>query len=127
MSERRACASKAPGRMSDSSMSFSWYSSKGRPAMCARPVPPPLSALESEIEAVARELAASGEGKQVGAFHLGWWSEQMLQWAFTHPEFKTQLFRFVDVFPSCRDAGDVLRHMAEYFDGVPVPRAVELG
>ena len=23
----------------------------------------------------------------------------MLEWAFTHPEFKTQLFRFVDVFP----------------------------
>ncbi len=51
----------------------------------------------------------------------------MLEWAFTHPEFKTQLFRFVDVFPSLRDAADVLRHMAEYFDGVPVPRAVELG
>ena len=84
-------------------------------------------ALEGEIEAVARRLAAAGEGKQVGAFHLGWWSEQMLEWAFTHPEFKTQLFRFVDVFPQCRDAADVLRHMSEYFDGVPVPRAVELG
>ena len=78
--------------------------------------------LESEIESVARGLASAGEGKQVGAFHLGWWSEQMLEWAFTHPEFKTQLFRFVDVFPRCRDAGDVLRHMSEYFDGVPVPR-----
>ena len=83
--------------------------------------------LELEIETVARELAASGEGRQVGAFHLGWWSEQMLEWAFTHPDFKTQLFRFVDVFPRCRDAGDVLRHMSEYFDGVPVPRAVGLG
>ena len=51
----------------------------------------------------------------------------MLDWAFTHPEFKTQLFRFVDVFPRCRDAGDVLQHMSEYFDGVPVPRAVGLG
>ena len=51
----------------------------------------------------------------------------MLEWAFTHPEFKTQLFRFVDVFPRCRDAADVLRHLSEYFDGVPVPRAVELG
>ena len=51
----------------------------------------------------------------------------MLEWAFTHAEFKTQLFRFVDVFPRCRDADDVLRHLSEYFDGVPVPRAVELG
>ena len=68
-----------------------------------------------------------GKGEQVGAFHLGWWSEQMLDWAFAHPEFKTQLFRFVDVFPSCRDDADVLRHLDEYFDGVPVPRAVDLG
>ena len=83
--------------------------------------------LQLEIETVARELASAGEGKQVGAFHLGWWSEQMLDWAFTHPEFKTQLFRFVDVFPRCRDAADVLQHMSEYFDGVPVPRAVGLG
>ena len=51
----------------------------------------------------------------------------MLEWAFTHPEFKTQLFRLVDVFPRCRDADDVLRHLSEYFDGVPVPRAVGLG
>jgi RHH-type proline utilization regulon transcriptional repressor/proline dehydrogenase/delta 1-pyrroline-5-carboxylate dehydrogenase len=85
------------------------------------------AALEGEIDAVARRLAAAGEGRRVGAFHLGWWSEQMLEWAFTHPEFKTQLFRFVDVFPRCRDAADVLRHVSEYFDGVPVPRAVEFG
>jgi RHH-type proline utilization regulon transcriptional repressor/proline dehydrogenase/delta 1-pyrroline-5-carboxylate dehydrogenase len=83
--------------------------------------------LELEIDAVARRLAAAGEGRKVGAFHLGWWSERMLEWALTHPEFKTQLFRFVDVFPRCRDADDVLRHMSEYFEGVPVPRAVELG
>ncbi len=85
------------------------------------------AAIEGDIDAVARRLAAAGEGRRVGAFHLGWWSEQMLEWAFTHPEFKTQLFRFVDVFPQCRDAADVLRHVSEYFDGVPVPRAVELG
>ncbi len=79
------------------------------------------------IERVARELAAAGEGTAVGAFHLGWWNERMLEWAFDHPEFKTQLFRFVDVFPACRDAADVLRHLSEYFDGVRTPRAVELG
>ena len=83
--------------------------------------------LDTDVERVARQLAAAGEGEEVGAFHLGWWSERMLAWAFTHPEFKTQLFRLVDVFPSCRDADDVLRHLSEYFDGVPVPRAVELG
>src|SRR5262245_48342712 len=51
----------------------------------------------------------------------------MLAWAMAHDEFKTQLFRFVDVFPSCRSDADVLRHLQEYFAGIPVPRAVELG
>jgi RHH-type proline utilization regulon transcriptional repressor/proline dehydrogenase/delta 1-pyrroline-5-carboxylate dehydrogenase len=51
----------------------------------------------------------------------------MLGWAMAHPEFKTQLFRFVDVLPACRDDDDVLRHLDEYFDGVPVPRALDLG
>ena len=35
----------------------------------------------------------------------------------SHPSFKTQLFRFVDVFPATTDDEDVLRHLREYFDG----------
>ena len=84
--------------------------------------------LEAQISAIARELAADGGGDdQARVFHLGWWSERMLAWAMAHPQFKTQLFRFVDVFPACADDAEVLRHLEEYFDGVPVPRALELG
>src|ERR1019366_1918028 len=32
------------------------------------------------------------------------------------PEFQTQLFRFVDVFPTMQDTEDISRHLAEYFD-----------
>ena len=84
--------------------------------------------LEAQISAIARELAADGGGDdQARVFHLGWWSERMLAWAMAHPQFKTQLFRFVDVFPACADDAEVLRHLEEYFDGVPVPGALELG
>ena len=41
--------------------------------------------------------------------------------------FKTQLFRFVDVFPALRTDAEVARHVGEYFDGVEVPRALDLG
>jgi RHH-type proline utilization regulon transcriptional repressor/proline dehydrogenase/delta 1-pyrroline-5-carboxylate dehydrogenase len=51
----------------------------------------------------------------------------VLDWAMAHPRFKTQLFRFVDVFPACRDDAEVLRHLREYFAGVEVPRALGLG
>ncbi len=85
------------------------------------------TALEPEVRSLARRLAEEGRGERTGAFHLGWWSERMLDWAMAHEEFKTQLFRLVDVLPSCRDDAEVLRHLDEYFDGVPVPRALDLG
>src|SRR5436190_14699442 len=45
----------------------------------------------------------------------------------SRPAFKTQLFRFVDVFPALDDREDIARHLAEYFDGVEVPKALDLG
>src|SRR5881397_2509136 len=82
---------------------------------------------EPEVQALARQIAAAGAIERVHLFHLGRWSERVLDWAMSHPGFKTQLFRFVDVFPACRDDADVLRHLREYFEGVDVPRALGLG
>jgi RHH-type proline utilization regulon transcriptional repressor/proline dehydrogenase/delta 1-pyrroline-5-carboxylate dehydrogenase len=44
-----------------------------------------------------------------------------------HPGFKTQLFRFVDVFPACRDDNDVMRHLEEYLAGDETPAPLQLG
>jgi len=42
------------------------------------------------------------------------------------PHFKTQLFRFVDVYPSLRDSGDVVRHVRAYLDdGGRLPRPLD--
>src|SRR5438132_2178706 len=82
---------------------------------------------EHEVQALARQIAAAGASERAHLFHLGRWSERVLDWAMSHPGFKTELFRFVDVFPACRDDADVLRHLSEYFTGVDVPRALGLG
>src|SRR3954452_15757985 len=58
---------------------------------------------------------------------MSWSSDRMLEWAMSHPSFKTQLFRFVDVFPATHGTADVLLHVREYFDAPGVPRAVDLG
>src|SRR5437879_12246417 len=84
-------------------------------------------AFEHEVQALARQIAAAGASERVHLFHLGRWSERVLDWAMSHPGFKTQLFRFVDVFPACRDDADVLRHLSEYFAAVEVPRALGIG
>src|SRR4051794_41542687 len=84
-------------------------------------------ALEGEVDVLARRLAELGTGERSKVFRMSWWSERMLDWAMARPAFKTQLFRFVDVFPSLEDDDDVARHLSEYFDGVAVPKLLDLG
>jgi RHH-type proline utilization regulon transcriptional repressor/proline dehydrogenase/delta 1-pyrroline-5-carboxylate dehydrogenase len=86
-------------------------------------------AFEVEVQALARRIAEGGRREQARVYRMSWWTDRMLEWAMRHPEFKTQLFRFVDVFPACRDDEDVLRHLEEYFEdtSIDVPKALDLG
>ena len=83
--------------------------------------------LDHEVTALAKRIAELGSGQQARVYNMSWWSERMLGWAMSHPSFKTQLFRFVDVFPATHGDDDVLRHVQEYFDGPEVPRMLDLG
>jgi RHH-type transcriptional regulator, proline utilization regulon repressor / proline dehydrogenase / delta 1-pyrroline-5-carboxylate dehydrogenase len=51
---------------------------------------------------------------------------RILAQAMADPVFKTQLFRFVDVYPSIRDSGDLLRHLRSYLGDVDAPRPLDL-
>src|SRR3954468_6633106 len=83
--------------------------------------------LDAEVTALARRIAELGAGERSKVFRMSFWSERMLDWAMAKPAFKTQLFRFVDVFPALDGNEDVSRHLAEYFDGVSVPKLLDLG
>ncbi len=84
---------------------------------------------ESEVQSLARRIAEGGRREHAHVYRMSWWTDRTLEWAMRHPAFKTQLFRFVDVFPACRDDEDVLRHLEEYFDreDVEIPKALDLG
>ena len=82
---------------------------------------------EAEVQALARRIAEAGASEKSRIFRGAWWSEQLLEWAMAHPGFKTQLFRFVDVFPACRDDDDVMRHLEEYLGGGETPAPLQLG
>jgi RHH-type proline utilization regulon transcriptional repressor/proline dehydrogenase/delta 1-pyrroline-5-carboxylate dehydrogenase len=84
---------------------------------------------EQAVQAVARRIAEAGAAERSRILRGAWWSERLLDWAMARADFKTQLFRFVDVFPACRDDDDVMRHLQEYFGGgaTPVPLALGLG
>jgi RHH-type transcriptional regulator, proline utilization regulon repressor / proline dehydrogenase / delta 1-pyrroline-5-carboxylate dehydrogenase len=83
--------------------------------------------LEPQVQELAREIARRGEGHRSRVFHMSWWSERLLDWAMARPDFKVQLFRLVDVFPATNDDADVMRHLEEYFQGIELPRALDLG
>src|SRR5260221_8373304 len=82
---------------------------------------------DADVSALARRIAELGSGERSRVFRMSWWSERMLDWAMARPAFKAQLFRFVDVFPALADDDDIARHLAEYFEGIPVPKALDLG
>src|SRR5947208_1651177 len=96
---------------------------RSRPSMAGRV----MSVLDREATALAERIAELGEGEEASVYRMSWWSDRMLGWAMSHPSFKTQLFRFVDVFPATHSDADVLRHVREYFDGADVPRALDMG
>ncbi len=85
------------------------------------------ASLDAEVTALARHLAGAGDSRHRRVVESSWWTEQMLEWAMSHPSFKTQLFRFVDVFPSTVDDADVVRHLCEYFEGSNAPKLLDVG
>ena len=82
---------------------------------------------ERDVQALARQIAEAGGGEKSRLFRGSWWSEQLLDWAMAKDAFKTQLFRFVDVFPALDGDDDVARHLSEYFDGIAIPKLLDLG
>src|ERR687898_2182481 len=83
--------------------------------------------IERDTVTLARRIAELGAGTRARVFNTSWWSDRVMDWAMERPAFKTQLFRFVDVFPALTGAPDVARHLAEYFEGAQAPKAFDLG
>jgi RHH-type transcriptional regulator, proline utilization regulon repressor / proline dehydrogenase / delta 1-pyrroline-5-carboxylate dehydrogenase len=83
--------------------------------------------IERDTVTLARRIAELGVGTRARVFNTSWWSDRVMDWAMERPAFKTQLFRFVDVFPALTGSPDVARHLAEYFEGAEAPKAFDLG
>ncbi len=83
--------------------------------------------LDDRVAATARRIAELGGDEGSSVYRMSWWSERLLDWAMDNPQFKAQLFRFVDVFPALDGDDDVARHLGEYMHGVGVPKALDLG
>ena len=55
------------------------------------------------------------QGETPSIFRKDWWSGKMMEWSMKDEEFKVEMFRFVDVFPTLRDHVQLAEHIQEYF------------
>lgn len=56
--------------------------------------------LNDRIISRGKEFFRALEGEEPSLFNKGRWMGKMMAWSMSHPEFRTAMFRFVDVFPS---------------------------
>jgi RHH-type proline utilization regulon transcriptional repressor/proline dehydrogenase/delta 1-pyrroline-5-carboxylate dehydrogenase len=82
---------------------------------------------ERRVVAVAKEIARLGGTTKAGAYEMSRMTRLMMNVAMRMPEFQTQLFRFVDVFPAMGDDKDTVQHLSEYFAKGAAPGIVATG
>src|SRR4051794_12759001 len=66
------------------------------------------------VQQLGRDLWQRVQGEVPGIFNKGYWQGRILDWAMRDPDFKIDLFRFVDVLPSLHTTEQVQRHLKEY-------------
>ena len=71
--------------------------------------------LDSRIIARGRALYSRIEEKTPSFFERDYWTSKVLDWCMRDEAFKTEAFRFVDVFPALPQSKSVARHLREYF------------
>ena len=73
------------------------------------------TALEERIVQRGHRIYDLIEGQAPSLFKKGYWTTKMMDWAMCDETFKTEMFRFVDVFPALDEPGEVTQHLREYF------------
>ncbi|RYZ76476.1 MAG: L-glutamate gamma-semialdehyde dehydrogenase, partial [Proteobacteria bacterium] len=55
------------------------------------------------------------ENESQSIFSKNYWYGNIMEWSMKNDQFKTQMFRFVDVLPYLGSSSEVARHLKEYF------------
>jgi RHH-type proline utilization regulon transcriptional repressor/proline dehydrogenase/delta 1-pyrroline-5-carboxylate dehydrogenase len=81
--------------------------------------------LNELIVSRGRELYAALEGEKPSLFEEGRWVGRMMAWALKRDDLRTNLLRFVDVFPALTTSVALVGHLEEYFATMtPLPSAL---
>lgn len=73
------------------------------------------SELDQKIIARGREFFSTVAGEKPSLFNKGAWMGKVMDWSMQNEQFKIQMFRFVDAFPSLTTGKLLTDHIREYF------------
>ncbi|MGO9112473.1 MAG: proline dehydrogenase family protein, partial [Thermoguttaceae bacterium] len=107
---------------------MAWFASKQTTPPAAQT---PLAGdhLQRRTMEIGGRLLAGARKHRKGLFSTGFWSDQLVSWTMKDPSFRTQLFRFIDVFPMLRSPEQIHDYLSDYLSqpGVTLPTGLELG
>lgn len=84
---------------------------------------------ENLIEQKGQQIFANIDSSGASLFNKDWWYGKIMDWSMKNTQFKTQMFRFVDVLPTLTSSKEVARHLKEYFaeGGEQLPSVFNFG
>lgn len=86
------------------------------------------TALNMKVITRGREFFASIAGEKPSLFNKAAWMGKVMDWSMQNPQFKIQMFRFVDTFPSLTTSKLLTDHIREYFgEEQDVPPVLQTG
>jgi RHH-type proline utilization regulon transcriptional repressor/proline dehydrogenase/delta 1-pyrroline-5-carboxylate dehydrogenase len=109
------------------------------PKRRTRPTPTPAVAIDNtsplgeSVERRAVELGAqlldAARSNQSGLFSKAFWSDKLMEFSMRDADFKTQLFRFVDVLPALKTPELIHEHLVDYLKkpGLKLPPGLSIG
>ncbi|MBI5834877.1 MAG: bifunctional proline dehydrogenase/L-glutamate gamma-semialdehyde dehydrogenase [Armatimonadetes bacterium] len=70
--------------------------------------------LEAQVQLFGADLWKQIAGEVPGLFNRDFWQGKLMDWAMADPDFKTDLFRLVDVMPVLTGTEPISEHVREY-------------
>jgi RHH-type proline utilization regulon transcriptional repressor/proline dehydrogenase/delta 1-pyrroline-5-carboxylate dehydrogenase len=71
--------------------------------------------LDAKIVARGKDFFSTISGEKPSLFNKGAWMGKVMDWSMQNEQFKIQMFRFVDAFPSLTNSKLLNDHIREYF------------
>ncbi len=91
------------------------------------PLPVDSLQLEAEIVKIGTDIFERSAKSSMSLFDQAYWSGKMMAFSMRHPQFKVQLFRFVDVLPTLKTSEQLVDHLKQYLlvPGLELPLSVK--